>query len=234
MQRLFPGPVTDLDDEGLRALYAHPRCADGSSWVRANVVSTLDGATSGVDGSSVSISSPTDRDLLVTMRRAADVVLVGASTAARESYRVVRTPIAVASSALDIDPDDPLYRAVSTVVLTSTAAPRERRDRLRCRVVALPGDRVEPRAAVAALVGLGLTRVLCEGGPRLLGSFVAADAVDELCLTISPLLAGGPAARVALGTAAVSSRMRPVSLCTDGSAFFSRHLRDRSPGSGED
>jgi riboflavin biosynthesis pyrimidine reductase len=51
-------------------------------------------------------------------------------------------------------------------------------------------NRVDLPRAVAALVERGLRRVLCEGGPRLLTDLLLADLVDELCLTLSPQLAG--------------------------------------------
>ena len=58
---------------------------------------------------------------------------------------------------------------------------------------AIRDDRVDPRLAVAALAERGLQRLLCEGGPSLLGQLLAADLLDELCLTVSPTLAGaGP------------------------------------------
>ena len=227
MFRLLPGPPADLGPTGFDDLYAHPVPADGSAWVRANVVGTGDGAAAGPDGRSRSISSPADRALLVVLRRAADVVLVGAATAACEGYRPVRTPIAVASTALDVDLDSPLFRAATTVLLTCEAAPVDRRRAARCEVVVLPGDRVDPAAAVAELARRGLSRVLCEGGPRLLGSVVAAGVLDELCLTVSPLLLAGPASRVATSPTAVPTAMRLASVCTDDGSLFLRYVRAR-------
>ena len=56
--------------------------------------------------------------------------------------------------------------------------------------------RVDSRAAVAALAERGLSRVLAEGGPSLLARLVDADVVDEVCLTWTPQLVGGPAGRI--------------------------------------
>ena len=59
------------------------------------------------------------------------------------------------------------------------------------QAVALPGgDRVDVRAAVSFLQGRGHDLILSEGGPTLFGSLLEAGLVDELFLTISPLLAG--------------------------------------------
>ena len=59
--------------------------------------------------------------------------------------------------------------------------------------------------ALHALAGLGYRRILAEGGPQLLGELAAAELLDELCLTISPLVASGGASRIAVGTSAVQS-----------------------------
>lgn len=226
-RRLLPGPPAQLDDDELARLYAHPVPGRRSAWLRANVVGTVDGAAAGADGGSRSISSPADRALLVVLRRAADVVLVGAATAAGEGYRPVRTPIAVASTALDVDLDSPLLSAASTLLLTCEAAPQRRRRAARCEVVVLPGDRVDPADAVAELAARGLSRVLCEGGPRLLGSVVAAGVLDELCLTVSPLVLAGPGPRVATSPTAVPTSMRLASVCEDDGTLFLRYLRTR-------
>ena len=59
----------------------------------------------------------------------------------------------------------------------------------------VPGA-VDPGAVLAALDARGLRHVLAEGGPWLLAQLVDADLVDELCLTWSPQLVGGPAGRI--------------------------------------
>ena len=50
----------------------------------------------------------------------------------------------------------------------------------------------------------GMRRVLTEGGPTLLGSFMQRDLLDELCLTIAPYIVGGLARRIATGPARCS------------------------------
>jgi riboflavin biosynthesis pyrimidine reductase len=59
-------------------------------------------------------------------------------------------------------------------------------------VIVAGDDRVEPASAMQALSDLGRQVVLCEGGPTWLGELVAADRLDELCLSISPLMGGDP------------------------------------------
>lgn len=202
----------ELDDRALAAAFGYP---EDRPWLRAVMVSTLDGAGAGPDGRSASISGPPDRIVLALNRALADAVLVGWGTARAEGYgpatvkprwqwlRETRTTpapvIAVVSRTLDIDPSiDLIARSEGrTVVVTCEAAPADKRRRLAQDVdVVVAGDEnVDLRAATEQLAERGLRHVDCEGGPTLLAQLVAADVLDELCLTISPLLTAGDAGR---------------------------------------
>jgi riboflavin biosynthesis pyrimidine reductase len=85
-----------------------------------------------------------------------------------------------------------------------------------------------PRA-IAQLRELGYRRILCEGGPRLFASAVAADVVDELCLTVSPRLVGPDGPRISAGVSwgdGVLKPLRLIGLLTEDDALFCRyHLR---------
>lgn len=201
----------------LAAAYEYP----AGPWVRANVIASVDGAAV-LDGGSRALGSPADRELIGTLRALADVVLVGAGTARAEGYRPLRPKparraarvaaglppcprLAVVSGSLDLDPSGPLFGAaeVPTLVVTCSAAPAVRLRTLESVAdVVVAGDaRVDVAAAVEALCDRGLPHVLCEGGPSLLGQLTAAGRLDELCLTVSPLLAAGTAPRVLTGPA---------------------------------
>ncbi len=83
-------------------------------------------------------------------------------------------------------------------------------------------------AAVAELGRLGYSRILCEGGPTLLGQLAAAGLVDELCLTTSPVLAAGQAGRITSsppGSAAVTG-LSLACVLADDSFLFSRYQRE--------
>src|SRR5690606_25713905 len=82
-----------------------------------------------------------------------------------------------------------------------------------------------PRELVAELRARGLRRMLCEGGPELLGSLVDADLVDELCLTTSPLIVGGDGPRIVTAASAVR-RMRLAYLLSGDDALFARSVRE--------
>ena len=195
-------------------------------WVRANMIASVDGAVS-VDGRSGGLSGPADRLLFTVLRSIADVILVGAGTARAERYGKARParlwpqlrqgrppapPIAVMTRRLDLDPASHLLAppdgdgTARTIVLTTELAPSALRAAAAetTDVIVAGADEVTPTAAIAALSDLGHRSILVEGGPELLGQLVAAGRLDELCLTISPLLEGGQAGRITTAQGAVA------------------------------
>ncbi|MCF3124441.1 pyrimidine reductase family protein [Streptomyces arenae] len=226
--------------------YAYP--SGEVTWLRANMVSALDGAAQH-DGRSQPLSSDTDMRVFGTLRGLADVVVVGAETVRKEGYRPARareafaarraaagqTPapaVAVVSASLDLDFSLPLFTAplTPTLLVTGAAAPAERIDAAAKAgavvVVAGEGAVVEPERVAPALAERGLTRLLTEGGPRLLGQFVAAGALDELCLTVSPMLTAGDAQRIAVGPAlAVPEKFALASVLEEDGFLFTRYRR---------
>jgi riboflavin biosynthesis pyrimidine reductase len=215
LRELFSDREPDLP-----RLYAYP---DGR-WLRANMVATADGAAS-LNGVTRGISSVTDRRVFALLRTLCDVILVGAATVREEKYKPARPqelwkhlrdgrpptpPIAVVTRRLDLDPDSPLITAAPaharTIVITTASAPAARRDQLarHAEIIIAGQDIVDLTAAVDALAERGHRRMLAEGGPRLLGQLIEASLVDELCLTIGPLLAGPGADRIVAGAGAGS------------------------------
>ena len=79
--RWSPGRGGAMDSEALALAYAYPQLCAEQTWVRANFVSTLDGAATGADGRSGSINTGADREVFALLRALSDVVLVGAGTA---------------------------------------------------------------------------------------------------------------------------------------------------------
>ena len=71
-------------------------------------------------------------------------------------------------------------------------------------------DRVDLPAALDALAGLGLRHVLCEGGPTLFATALAAGVVDELALSLVPTVVGGDGTRITRGGAARRHRRHPA------------------------
>ncbi|SCL33354.1 RibD C-terminal domain-containing protein [Micromonospora aurantiaca] len=87
--------------------------------------------------------------------------------------------------------------------------------------------RVDLVAGLAELRRRGLGQLLCEGGPHLFGALTAADLVDELCLTVAPLLAGAGPGRITAGDASVPRHLplRHVLAAGDG-VLMLRYARD--------
>ncbi|MDI1461975.1 pyrimidine reductase family protein [Catellatospora sp. KI3] len=236
--------AAEVSDGELAAWYGR---AD-RPWLRANFVASADGAVA-VGGMSTGLSGAQDRRLLKLLRMLCDGLLVGANTLRVEQYRPLTLDadrrrwreerglaayprLVVVSGSLDLDPDLPaLAQApVRPLVLTSPDAPTARRDRLAgvADVVAAP----DLRAGLALLRTRGLDQLLCEGGPSLLGSLTADDLVDELCLTVSPLLAGAGAGRITAGAPHPPRTLAHVHTHTDPEGFlYLRHTRPEAPTS---
>jgi 5-amino-6-(5-phosphoribosylamino)uracil reductase len=210
MRQLLPKPNRDAGPD-LESLYAYP--GGTGRWVRANMVSSLDGSAS-AEGRSAGLSGGADKQIFRLLRGLADVVLVGGGTVRTEGYakpvavreqfaearsRAGQTPaaaVAVVSASLNLDFGSPLYAAASTPTITVTTedAPADRLEAARAagEVIQAGRGQVDLAAAVDALASVGLGRILCEGGPKLLAGVAAAGRLDELCLSVSPrLIAGG-------------------------------------------
>ena len=182
---ITPGAPVGADD--LRALYAFP----SGPHVRANFVASLDGAAAGADGRSGSINTVADREVFALNRSLADVVLVGAGTARVEDYGPARLPLAVVSNTGVL----PTRLAGHATLITCAAAglaPSE-------SVWVCGEAAVDLAEAVARLSAAGMPRILCEGGPTLLGGLVAAGLVGSLAVTTSPRVVSGHGGRPVVG-----------------------------------
>ncbi len=249
MRQLHPAYRPGLTEADLQELYAWP--GDRPS-VRANMVSALDGAAT-VDGRSAGLSSPADKVVFGVLRGLCDVVLVGAGTARAEGYRAPSprpayamqraargqrpSPVlALVSGRLDLDPESALFTGPErTLVVTAAGSDPAARARLAgvADVVVAGEERVDVSAAMSELAARGLSRVLCEGGPHLLADVLAADRLDELCLTTGPVVAGGPGPRIAEGLE-LSRGWRPARLelahlLEEESVLIARYVRPERP-----
>lgn len=216
MRQLVPTGVDPIDPA---IVYADMPVAAGRPGVRINMVASVDGATA-IGGVSGPLGGPADRGVYRLLRSLTDVVLVAAGTARIEHYKPAvvydayvaarrgrgqrdAPRIAVVTRSLDLDWDLPLFRdAVErTIIVTTADAPRQALEAARsvCDVIAIGEGQVDLPTAMEALGGMGAKHVLCEGGPSLNGALAQAGLIDEVCLTISPLLGSGDAKRVLAG-----------------------------------
>jgi riboflavin biosynthesis pyrimidine reductase len=243
------GPVSSTEESGLAQYYAYPETLS-SCWVRANFISSLDGAAT-ADGRSGALGGAGDRAVFRLMRELADVVVVGAGTVRVETYsgaqlgvaerqrRCARgqhevPPIAIVTRSADLDHGLPVFTQteVPPLLLTTrdTAADARARYAGLAEVYDCSGadtGGVDLGAALRTLAGLGLIRVLAEGGPSLLGTFIADGLLDELCLTIAPTVVGGGSKRIADGHRELITRLRRRHVLTDDDGYlYTRYSRD--------
>jgi riboflavin biosynthesis pyrimidine reductase len=231
VRQLLPAPVAEIDPA---VVYggADRALPGGRPWLVANMVASVDGRAA-VEGRTSPLSGPGDRAVFRLLRSVADVVLVGAGTVRIESYGPLcgldPSPIAVLSRSLDLDWDGPLFQAGErTMVVTCEAADPDRRRRGAevAEVIVAGDDSVDMARALAELAHRGHRLVLCEGGPQLLSELVDADLVDELCLTLSPLLVGtGGPGLLADGYRPMPAPLRLASVLEDDHSLFLRYLR---------
>ncbi|MEV0426224.1 pyrimidine reductase family protein [Micromonospora sp. NPDC050495] len=240
--RVWPAPATGpLTDPELAALYGRAT----RPHLRVNFVASADGAVT-VDGYSAGLSGEPDKRVFGLLRMLCDGLVVAAGTLRHEGYRALRLSeprrawraerglagyptLVVVSGSLDLDPAQACFAdaPVRPLVLTHAAAEpppglTDVADLVRCGA-----ERVDLAAGLTELRRRGLGQLLCEGGPHLFGALTAADLVDELCLTVAPLLAGAGPGRITAGAGSAPRHLplRHVLSAGDG-VLMLRYARD--------
>lgn len=238
---IFPSAGDELDLMALADAYAYPR----ERWLRANFVTSADGAAY-IDGRSGGLSSAGDMRVFGLLRVLADVVLVGAGTARTEEYKPARrrpslaslregrpetATIALVTRTLGLNLASPLFTETPpdarTIVITCAASDADMRaEAAKVADVIVAGEEtVDLGQALDELADRGLRHVLCEGGPHLLGDLAADGLLDELCLSLSPVLAGPGASRIIAGQPSDVRRMKLAHvLAEDEGVLFFRYL----------
>lgn len=256
IRRVWPGPGTGaLDDAALAELYGRPS-RPGRPHLRVNFVSSLDGAVT-VHGYSAGLSGPADKRVFGVLRMMCDALLVGAGTLRNERYGAVRLDerrrawrrerglaeyptLVVVSRLLDLDPAQAAF--ADAPVRPFVLAPEEAEPPPGLAAVAdvlrMGRTDIDLAASLAELHRRGHHQVLSEGGPRLFGALTAAGLVDELCLTVSPLLVGPGSGRITAdppglaGSAGQPDEPHAMELrhvLTAGDVLILRYLRAAAP-----
>jgi riboflavin biosynthesis pyrimidine reductase len=241
MRMLFPQPAEDVNPE---TVYADVPHNDLRPAVRLNMIVSVDGGTSW-NGVSGALGGSADKALFNVLRSLTDVVLVASATMRAEQYGPVvlgskiqdtrrergQTPIpriAVVSRTCQFDWSTPFFTAASERPIVFTVSSATEADRTRAAKVAeviIAGeDDVDLPGAIAELGSRGVKSVLAEGGPTLNGELARAGLLDELCVTISPLLASGDAKRIIAGS--TLDTLQPLdlrSICEEDDYLFLRY-----------
>jgi riboflavin biosynthesis pyrimidine reductase len=214
----------------VRALRLRDDVPPGRPRVVAAMIASADGRAA-LGERSVGLGNPADRALLRELRTGVDAILVGSSTLRAERYanlldddqRLARgaagldeQPLVVTVSRDgDVPVDIGLFAEPSARVVVLTEAEREIEGRGAQVVVRRFGAGALTLAgALGALRDEhGVEAVLCEGGPTLLRRLVGEEALDDLLLTVAPVLVGGDAPGILTGAALdppVALRLREV------------------------
>lgn len=234
--------VNDLE---LERLYGYP---GEPKWLVVNYVSSVDGAVE-IDHRSARLSNAADRRVYELGSDLADVVLLGAGTAVVEDFRGVHPsaqtaerrrrhgladvpPIAVVTTGktLPVNARVITEALTPTIVITTANTPETTQASWTdagAKVLIAGSDTVDLAAAVETLTQQGMSRIDCEGGPQLFGSLLEAGLVDELRLTMSPLLVSGAAGRIAMGVSIEPTAVELTSALADEDTLLLRYLVKR-------
>lgn len=206
------------------------RITTGLPWVIAKWAQTIDGRIATRTGESKWISGERSRDRVHRLRGRVDAIVTGLGTVladdplltARRSWRPRRVAMRVVADAdLEIPMRAQLVQtawATPTLVacdqdLLTAAIVEEKREALRANAVqfiGVPtrGRSIDLRALLQKLGQMGVSSVLVEAGPGLLGSLVDQSLIDEAIVYVAPMLLGDEQARaVAVGRVAESLTM---------------------------
>ena len=252
MLRLLPHPAIAVDPLELYPALARP-APPGRPWVMASMISSADGAII-VDGTSEALSNPADQAVFSAIRACADWIVVAAGTVRAELYGLPRPKsavqkmraamgqserprLAVVSTSLDFPHDLPMLADQRTgedlpVIFTGRDAPADAVGRFQGMAEVLQSSSQRPSTAeiLAELGRRGAEVILCEGGPSFNAQFADAGTIDEVCLSIAPLLVCGPSPRMIHG----SHRPTPLRMDLDhlleaDGTLFARYLVNIQP-----
>lgn len=247
MRQLYPYASDDVDPLELYPADMREPPAE-RPWVLINMVAGADGACT-VNGLSSALGSEADAAVFRAARASCDWILVAAGTARAERYGIPRPTADVAEARLaggrsraarlavvtasgDLDAGLPMLAdrregETPPLIITGAAADEERLGAIgnRIELCRMPSQRITPEQAVGALHTRGARTVLCEGGPSWNAQMLEAELVDELCLTISPLLTAGDGLRIVAGEALTPARkLRLVRLLEHDGVLCARYL----------
>jgi riboflavin biosynthesis pyrimidine reductase len=243
LERIFPEPgptepATAYGDLRLQR-YAPPE----RPYVVACMIVSADGCAT-IEGGTAGLSSEVDRALFLELRTQVDAVMAGTRTIAIERYGpLVQSaerrerrhrlgldpvpPAVTATRTLEVPVETPLFQDPDSriIVLTnSDAEPPAAAARL--QIERLEGDELDLAAGMSRLrAGHGVRAVLLEGGPTLLGAMLRAQVVDELFLTVAPIVAGsGGGLRIVEGSVLPPpAALEAISALRDGGYLFVRY-----------
>ena len=191
-----------------------PKLRDGLPFVYLNVATTADGKLAPANRHFIPFGSKRDQDLLIELRTRCDAVMAGARTVdavpvnlgpGGKRYRDERVKNGLAeynlrvvvSGSASINPRAEIFKHKFSplIILTTHRATKSRIARLKKLGAIVQAFGEQDLDFTAALKWLrqewNVTRLLCEGGGEINAALFREDLVDEIYLTLCPLILGG-------------------------------------------
>jgi len=239
LDRLYPRPGQVEVADVASGLDLGSRAPEGRPYVVLNMVASLDGKAA-VNGSTRGMGGEADRELFHNLRTQADALLVGAGTVRDERYgKAIKTdalrakreqeglapePVTVIVSFRGaLPPDLPILQEPGAPVIVATGAAGELEGVAADVSYERTGDDL-PLLLARLREDRGIRSILCEGGPTLNSHLLAAGLVDELFLSIDPVIVGGADALTLVAGRALAEPVRAelVSLLRSDEGLFGR------------
>jgi len=212
LERIWPDRAEVTADE---LVGDAPRLPADRPWVTGIMVSSLDGRAT-LQGTSRTLGGPQDLQMLLALRRRADALLVGPGTVRAEGYGPLPCPAVLVSRSFALPWEAGLFAASGQRVLVYTRAEGEPPD------VAAEVEKVacvELPDVLADLRRRGVERLLCEGGPTVNRALLAEGLLDELFLTLSPVVSGDEGPSIIAGGTSAQLALRSVATA-DGDLYL--------------
>jgi riboflavin biosynthesis pyrimidine reductase len=212
LQRIWPSTAEVTPDDLIGDAGHVP---DDRPWVSAIMVSSVDGRAT-LGGTSRALGGPQDLQMLLALRRRADALLVGPGTVRAEGYGPLPCPAVLVSRSFRLPWEAGLFAAPGQKVLVYSRAagaiPDVAADVETVAIDALPD-------VLADLRGRGVERLLCEGGPSVNRALLDAGLLDELFLTLTPVVSGDEGPSIVGAGAPVGLELRSVATA-DGDLYL--------------
>lgn len=216
MRMLSPTPGLLVD---LASAYPSMPVRASRPWVVLSMIASIDGAIS-ASGTSGTLGGPADKAVFARLRSRADVIIVGAGTAISEDYQPLRRNdqhIGIVTASGKLPWERPLYSSPGVFLITPVG------------VGPFPLPTIQAGSGQAdvatAIDQLDASLVLVEGGPRLNGPLLAAGRIDEICITIAPLIIAGSVGRLAADSNEVFVAYTLVHVLESDGLLFCRYIR---------
>ncbi len=201
----LPDETRILDEVSLylSAAATHRQRA-GRPWVTLSYAQSLDGSIAARPGRPLSLSGPQSLALTHSLRALHDAILVGIGTVLADNPRLDVRLVAgknpqpvILDSRLRFPPYANLLRnGRSPWIAASEGADSERQRALEAegaKVFRLPTNNgwLDLNSLLKYLNMKGINSLMVEGGAQIITSFLTSRLVDQIVLTIAPMLVGG-------------------------------------------